>query len=193
MRLVLLGPPGAGKGTQSAWLIGYLGIPHLSTGEMLRAAAEHDDAEGRQVRQYLDAGKLVPDPIVLRIVDHRLQEPDCQHGYLLDGFPRTLPQAEALDAQLSSEGTPLDAVLELAVDEHRLVRRLNERGRSDDRPEVMLQRLQAYRRQTTPLVNYYFHKGLLRSIDGNLSIEEVQAQIKRIVDRIGSRKGDMTT
>jgi len=189
MRLVFLGPPGAGKGTQSAWLIEYLGIPHLSTGDMLRAAAAHDDAEGREVRQYLEAGRLVPDPIVLRIVDHRLQEPDCGHGYLLDGFPRTLPQAEALDAQLATEGTPLDAVLELAVDEHRLRQRLLGRGRSDDQADIVGQRLQVYRRQTAPLINYYFHQGLLRSIDGNLPVPEVQAQIKRVVDRITSSQG----
>jgi adenylate kinase len=191
MRLVFLGPPGAGKGTQSKWLIDYLGVPHLSTGDMLRAAAEHDDADGREVRQYLETGRLVPDPIVLNIVDHRLQEPDCQRGYLLDGFPRTLPQAEALDAQLASEGTPLDAVLELAVDEYRLRERLLGRGRNDDQADIVAQRLQVYRRQTAPLINYYFHQGLLRSIDGNLAVPEVQAQIKRIVDRIESKQDGM--
>ena len=188
MRLVLLGPPGAGKGTQSAWMIAYLRIPHLSTGDMLRAAALHDNPTGREVRRFLEDGRLVPDPIVLDIVDERLQEADCQQGYLLDGFPRTLPQAEALDAKLAAEGTPLDAVLELAVDEPRLVERLRKRGREDDRDEIVPQRLQAYRRQTAPLMNYYFHRGLLRSIDGNGATEQVTAQIKRIVDRIGARQ-----
>lgn len=185
MRLVLLGPPGAGKGTQSAWLIDYLKVPHLSTGDMLRAAARHDDPVGREVAQALETGKLVSDEIVLDIVHHRLLEPDCAGGYLFDGFPRTLVQAEALDAQLDRDGTPLDAVLELAVDEARLVQRLIGRGREDDRAGVIPQRLQIYRRQTAPLLNYYFHRGLLRSIDGTGTPEQVTDQIKRIVDRIG--------
>lgn len=188
MRLVLLGPPGAGKGTQSAWLIDYLKIPHLSTGDMLRQAAQQDDPTGLEVRQYLEGGCLVPDPIVLGIVEQRLSEPDCARGYLLDGFPRTIAQAEALDTQLAAEGTPLDAVLELAVDEHRLTERLMGRNRPDDRPEIVPQRLQVYRRQTAPLLNYYFHQGILRSIDGNGTTSQVQSKIKSIVDHIGEKQ-----
>jgi adenylate kinase len=184
MRLVLLGPPGAGKGTQSAWLIDYLRIPHLSTGDMLRAAALHDDPVGREVAEVLQTGCLVSDEIVLDIVRQRLAEADCAQGYLLDGFPRTLVQAKALDAQLDASGTPLDAVLELAVDEGRLIQRLLGRGREDDRAGVIPQRLQIYRRQTAPLLNYYFHRGLLRSIDGTGTPEQVTANIKRIVDRL---------
>jgi adenylate kinase len=155
---------------------------------MFRAAAQQDDATGREVRQYLETGRLVPDAIVLEAVRHRLREPDCAGGYLLDGFPRTLPQAEALDTQLAAEGTPLDAVLELAVEEPRLMERLTGRGRDDDRADIVAQRLQVYRRQTSPLLNYYFHRGLLKSVDGNGRPEEVTDHIKSIVDRLRARQ-----
>jgi adenylate kinase len=177
MRLIFIGPPGAGKGTQSQRLIDKLQVPHLSTGDMLRDAVQKQTPEGRRAIEFMDRGKLVPDDIILAMVARRIAEADCAKGCLLDGFPRTLAQAEALDSLLARQKIPLDAVVELRVDEDALVRRLSERGRADDRPEVIRERLDTYRRQTEPLVEYYRQKGLLRSVNGDGTPDDVAERI----------------
>ena len=177
MRLIFIGPPGAGKGTQASRLIERLGIPHLSTGDMLREAAEKQTPEGRAAAEYMNRGALVPDDIILAMVARRIAEPDCAKGCLFDGFPRTVPQAQALDALLARQKMPLDAVLELKANEESVVRRLSGRGRSDDRPEVIRERLEAYRRQTEPLIEHYRQQGLLRSVDGEGTPDEVADRI----------------
>lgn len=177
MRLVFIGPPGAGKGTQSARLIRHFGIPHLSTGEMLREAVRAESRVGRLAKDFMEQGQLVPDPIILEIVGHRLDDRDCQGGYLFDGFPRTLGQAAALDDSLRQRGTPLNAVLELKVNEEQLIERLAGRGREDDRPEVIRQRFKAYHEQTAPLVAYYQEQGLWRPIEGMGTQDEVFQRI----------------
>lgn len=178
MRLVFIGPPGAGKGTQSQRLIEHFGIPHLSTGDMLRAAVRVGAPIGKLAQEYMDQGQLVPDPVIVEIVGKRLDQPDCENGCLFDGFPRTLGQARSLADFLDSRGTPLDAVLELCVDEDELVGRLAGRGRDDDRPQVIRQRLEAYHKQTKPLVAYYQEQGLWRPIDGVGAPDEVFRRIR---------------
>jgi adenylate kinase len=184
MRLIFIGPPGAGKGTQAERVVQTYQLAHLSTGDMLRAARDAQTEVGKKAEQYMSKGELVPDDIIVEIVRQRLQEPDCQKGYLLDGFPRTIAQAEALDAMLESEGTPLDAVLELRVPEEELKKRLAGRGRADDQPEVIAQRLVAYRQQTAPLLEYYENKGLLRPIDGVGSVDDIFQRIRELLDPI---------
>jgi len=189
MRLILLGPPGAGKGTQAQHLVAKYGIVQLSTGEMLRAAVKAGTQIGRQVQDVIARGALCPDEIVVHIVEERIQEPDARKGFILDGFPRTLPQAEALDDMLEKHGLALDAVIELRVDEEALVKRIESRIaemkargeplRSDDDPAVLHRRLIAYREQTAPLIAYYQEKGVLRSIDGMAQVEDVAAEIER--------------
>lgn len=187
MRLILLGPPGAGKGTQSARIVERFGIPQLSTGDMLRAAVAAETPVGLRARDVMASGALVSDEIVVGIVADRISEPDARDGFILDGFPRTTGQAEALDAMLAEKGTPLDAVIELKVDEAALVRRIEKRAadtlargepvRKDDNPEAFKIRLVAYRDQTAPLSDYYRTKGLLRMTDGMAPIETVTAAI----------------
>ena len=183
MRLVLIGPPGAGKGTQSSRLAAHLGVPHLSTGDMLREAMAAHTPLGDQARAYIERGQLVPDELVLNMVCQRITQPDCQAGMLLDGFPRTVRQAEALDAYLHRRGTPLDVALELAVPDEEVVRRLDKRGRDDDRPQVVAQRLHAYWTATRPLLDYYRQRGLLRSVDGLGTMDEVFARLLRALGR----------
>jgi adenylate kinase len=173
MRIIFLGPPGSGKGTQAERLTSRLAVSHLSTGEMLRSAVERRTPEGLQAAEYMNRGDLVPDEIILAMVGRRLAEADCAKGCLLDGFPRTLAQAEALDALLKRANMPLDAVLDLQVDEEAVVQRLAERGRADDRPEVIRERLANYRRETAPLTAYYNRRGLLRPVDGQGTPDEV--------------------
>jgi adenylate kinase len=173
MRIVFIGPPGAGKGTQAERLVNCYRMAHLSTGDMLRAARDAKSELGRKAEGYMSAGQLVPDDLILDLIAERLQQPDAREGYLLDGFPRTIAQAEGLDAMLQRQQTPLDAVLELQVPEEELFQRLAGRGRADDKPEVIRQRLVAYRKQTEPLLAYYGAKGLLRSIDGLGTVEQV--------------------
>jgi adenylate kinase len=184
MRLVFIGPPGAGKGTQAERIVSTYRLAHLSTGDMLRAARDAKTELGLQADKYMSAGELVPDDVIIGLIRERLQQPDCQAGYLLDGFPRTIAQAEALCAMLSAQKTPLDVVLELQVPEEELFRRLSSRGRADDKPDVIRQRLVAYRQQTEPLLAYYGTKGLLRSIDGLGSVDGVFGRARGVLDAL---------
>jgi len=183
MRIIFMGPPGVGKGTQSALLIQYLGIPHLSTGEMLRQACREKSDLGLLSQEYISQGQLVPDPVMLELIGRRLEAPDCKRGYLLDGFPRTLGQAQSLDEYLSRRQTPLTLVLELKVDTEELVKRLSARGREDDRPEIIRKRLDEYARRTAPLSDYYRQQGLLNEIDGKGTPVEVFKRIQNAVDQ----------
>jgi adenylate kinase len=183
MRLVFIGPPGVGKGTQAERLVKHLAVTHLSTGDMLRQARQDKTDLGLKAESYMAAGQLVPDDLILELVGHRLEAADCRAGYLLDGFPRTVPQAEALDKILVARGTPLDVVLELTASTDELARRLASRGRADDQPEVIRQRLEAYERQTAPLVDYYRRQGLLHSIHGEGTPEAVFDRIRAAVDK----------
>ena len=182
MRLVLLGPPGAGKGTQAGHLSQRFGVPHISTGDMLRAEVKGNTGLGRQAKQFMERGELVPDSLILEMMRQRLSRPDAAGGYLLDGFPRTIAQAEALDRMLAEKKTPLGAVLELQVSEEELFRRLAGRGRADDTPEVIRQRLVAYRKQTEPLLEYYSRRGSLKSIDGLGTVDEIFERAKAVLE-----------
>ncbi|HZP71597.1 MAG TPA: adenylate kinase [Pseudolabrys sp.] len=196
MRLILLGPPGAGKGTQAQRLIAKYGIIQLSTGDMLRAAVAAGTPIGLRAKSIMDRGELVPDEVVVAIIAERIDQPDARRGFVLDGFPRTVPQAEALDRLLAERGLKLDAVIELKVDEGILLQRIEkrvaemtargEKVRADDNPEVLKGRLAAYRAQTAPLAGYYAGKGMLRSVDGMASIAEVAAAIDRHLAEAGS-------
>lgn len=184
MWIVFLGPPGAGKGTQSVRLAEQLGIAHLSTGEMLRAARIRRTDLGLLVADYLDNGQLVPDQVVLDIVADRVELDDCKPGCIFDGFPRTLAQAEALDRLLAARRTPLDIVIELVIDQGELLTRLMKRGRGDDNMATIQQRLQSYENQTAPLVKYYSERKLLKSIDASGSADGVFAALLEAVDAV---------
>lgn len=188
MRLVFLGPPGAGKGTQSQRLMLQYGIPQLSTGDMLRAAVKAGTPIGLQAKAVMEAGKLVSDAIVVGIVADRIEEEDARAGFILDGFPRTVAQAQALDVMLAGKRMVLDGVLELEVDESALVERLRRRVdetraagqpvRADDNPEAFATRLQTYRTETAPVSDYYVGQGSLRKINGMLPVDQVTDAIK---------------
>ncbi|SHE43411.1 adenylate kinase [Streptoalloteichus hindustanus] len=171
MRLVLVGPPGAGKGTQAAVLSGKLGIPHISTGELFRAHVGEQTPLGREAKQYLDAGELVPDSVTNAMVRERLAEADAAKGFLLDGFPRNTAQAEVLSEILGESGARLDAVLEFDVPEDVVVERLLARGRSDDTEEVIRRRQQIYRSETAPLLSYY--RDILITVDAVGPVDEI--------------------
>ena len=198
MRVVLLGPPGAGKGTQAQIIAGKLGAPAISTGDIFRANVSGHTELGQRAKVYMDAGDLVPDEITVAMVKDRLAEPDAKGGFLLDGFPRTIAQAEQLRDSLRELGQALDCVLELVVDEDELVRRLSGRRvlvdgewvqRDDDKPETVRHRLHVYREQTAPLSGFYESEGLLLRIDAIGEIEEVTARAMRAlgVDESGQR------
>jgi len=187
MRLILLGPPGAGKGTQAQRLAAKYGIVQLSTGEMLRKAVKSATPIGRKVQDIIARGRLAPDSLVVGIVGQRIAEPDARNGFILDGFPRTVPQAAALDRILAGKGLSLDAVIELRVNEEALLKRIESRVaemtvrgealRDDDNPEVLRTRLKAYREETAPLIAHYRQQGVLRTINGMAPIAEVTEAI----------------
>jgi len=186
VRIVFIGPPGAGKGTQAEQMVDKYHMAHLSTGEMLRQACEAKTDVGLQAEKYMSSGGLVPDATVVDVIRARLDQPDSKRGYLLDGFPRTIAQAEALDAMLAQRKTPLHVVLELHVPEEVLFERLASRGRADDKPEVIRRRLDAYRQQTEPLLDYYRSKGLLKTIDGSGSVEDVFGRAEVVLEPFAS-------
>ena len=181
-RLLLLGPPGAGKGTQAQLLVERLGIPQISTGDMLRAAVAAGTEVGRRAQAAMDAGALVSDEIVIGVAEERLGQADAKAGFILDGFPRTVAQAEALDALLPKLGVALERCVAMTVDEDELVKRLLKRGeiegRSDDNEESIRTRMKEYREKTEPLVAYYRGQGVLVEVDGLGSIEDVAARIE---------------
>lgn len=215
-RLLLLGAPGAGKGTQSARLCEDLGVPQISTGDMLRSAVAADSAVGRLAKGYMDRGELAPDSVVIEVAEERLEQPDAQGGFVLDGFPRTTPQADALGKMLAAKGRKLDRVIEIKVDDAALIERITGRfscagcgagyhekfrrpkvdgvcdscgateftRRQDDNPETVRARLKAYHRQTAPLLPYYREKGILETVDGAGSIEEVWGRIEALLGRV---------
>lgn len=182
MRIVLLGPPGAGKGTQSVRLAHRLQVCHLSTGEMLRQACDEKTALGLQAAQFMQQGQLVPDAMVEALVLERLAEPECNKGCVLDGFPRTLPQAINLDKWLNDQGHNPLIVLELSVPKEELFERLAKRGREDDGREIVAERLEQYKEKTRPLTDYYEKKGVLELVDGHGTPDEVFDRIVRIVE-----------
>ncbi|QDF38693.1 adenylate kinase [Bradyrhizobium symbiodeficiens] len=196
MRIILLGPPGSGKGTQAQLLVERYGIVQLSTGEMLRAAVAAGTPVGLKAKEIMASGALVPDEVVVGIISDRIDQPDARNGFILDGFPRTVPQAEALDDLLKHKHLKLDAVIELRVNESALLHRvetrvaqMRERGeevRLDDTPEVLTKRLANYRNQTEPLIHYYSERRKLSTIDGMMAIDEVTRAIHRQLLALGA-------
>ena len=194
MRLILLGPPGAGKGTQASRLVEKHGIPQLSTGDMLRAAVASGSDVGLRAKAVMDAGELVSDEIVNAIVSERIDQPDCADGFILDGYPRTLAQADAVEAMLAEKGSALDVVVELTVDDKALVGRILKRAeeakaagqpvRKDDNAEVFDERLREYYKKTAPLLGYYYAKGLLKQVDGMASIDGVSEQVEAVLNAL---------
>jgi adenylate kinase len=191
MRLILLGPPGAGKGTQAQRLVEKHGIPQLSTGDMLRAAVAAQTPVGQKAKAVMDAGELVSDEIVNAIVAERIDQQDCAGGFILDGYPRTLAQADAVEKMLKDRGQKLDVVVELVVDDKALVGRIAKRAeetkaagkpvRKDDDPAVFPERLREYYKKTAPLIGYYYAKGQLRQVDGMADIDSVTQQIDHLL------------
>jgi len=191
MRLILLGPPGAGKGTQAQRLVEKHGIPQLSTGDMLRAAVQAGTEVGKRAKAVMDAGELVSDAIVNAIVAERIDQADCVKGFILDGYPRTLVQADAVESMLADRGLHLDAVIELVVDDKALVGRIVRRAeeaqaagqpvRKDDNPTVFEERLKEYYKKTSPLIGYYYAKGRLKSVDGMADIDTVTREIEAVL------------
>jgi adenylate kinase len=198
MRLILLGPPGAGKGTQAQRLVEKHGIPQLSTGDMLRAAVAAKSPIGVKAKAVMDAGELVSDDIVNAIVAERIEQPDCAKGFILDGYPRTLVQADSVESMLADRGISLDAVIEFAVDDKALVGRIVKRAkeaeaagqpvRKDDNPQVFDERLREYYKKTAPLIGYYYAKGSLKSVDGMADIDTVTKAIDGLLTALAQVK-----
>ncbi|CAA2139394.1 MULTISPECIES: adenylate kinase [Methylobacterium] len=196
MRIILLGPPGAGKGTQSARIVERFGIPQLSTGDMLRAAVAAGTPVGLEAKSIMESGGLVPDSVVVGIVADRIEEADARPGFILDGFPRTVEQAAALDRMLAEKNLQLDTVVEFAVNEEILVGRIAKRAaetaargepvRKDDTPEVFKTRLSAFRAQTAPLSAYYASLGMLRTVDGMKPVDEVTNEVMALLEPLAS-------
>jgi len=185
MRIVFLGPPGSGKGTQAKLLGKRLGVPAISTGDMLREAVRLETGLGLRARSIMEAGELVPDDVVVGLIRERIGRADAARGFVLDGFPRTVEQARALDRMLEDNGTPLDAVVNLAVPEatllERLIGRAEQEGRSDDRPETIRERLRVYGEKNDPLVAFYEAAGLLTRVDGLGPVDDVTVRIDRVL------------
>jgi len=189
MNIILLGPPGAGKGTPAQVLVGERGLVQLSAGDMLRGAVASDSGLGQEAKAVMDAGKLMPDEIMVQIISDRISEQDCASGFILDGFPRTTAQAEALDKMLEEKELPLDHVIEISVDDAILIDRINARvaqtpeaeRRDDDNAETLKHRLAVYHEQTAPILPYYQGRGMLKKVDGMKSIEQVSKQIGAII------------
>ncbi len=188
MNLVLFGPPGAGKGTQAKMLETERGLTQLSTGDMLRAEVASGSELGQEAKRIMDRGEFLPDELMIRMISEKIDGTPDTNGFIFDGFPRTVPQAEALDALLAEKGMPLDAVIEIRVDEQAMFERIQTRAResggsrSDDSAETLMKRLEVYRKQTAPLLPYYEGKGALRTVDGMRSIEGVHDEIASVLD-----------
>lgn len=187
MRIILIGPPGAGKGTQCQRLLDLLAVPHLSTGEMLRNAVRQATPEGVAAKQFMEQGQLVPDSLIVGMVIKRLERADCRKGFLLDGFPRTLPQAATLDDLLERRAMSVDGVIELAVPRDELVRRMTARRRADDNPEIFSTRIVSFEQQTAPLLDYYRRQKKLATIDGMGAADEI---FQRIVESLADFGAD---
>lgn len=190
MNIILMGAPGAGKGTQAKILEDTRGLKQLSTGDMLRAEIAEQTELGQRVKSLMDSGSLVPDAVVIEMISHRIDQPDCAKGFILDGFPRTVAQAEALDLMLHDKGKDLDAVIQIAVDEEALLGRIRKRAaesgaaRADDNEETLKTRLEAYRALTAPILPYYQDRGMLKVVDGMADIDAVTAQISALLDSV---------
>ncbi|MDX1625235.1 MAG: adenylate kinase [Wenzhouxiangellaceae bacterium] len=188
MRIVLLGPPGSGKGTQAGMLRERLDVAHISTGALLRDAVRDETELGRKAREYMDAGELVPDDLMLGLIEERLGADDVANGFILDGYPRNLAQAEALDTVLERIGQPVDVAISVVVDEGEVVQRLSRRaveeGRSDDTEEVIRNRLRVYGEQTAPVAGHYARRGQLREVDGMGSVEDVHRRMRNALDSV---------
>lgn len=186
MRIILMGPPGVGKGTQAKNVVEQYGIVHLSTGDILRAEVDNNTKLGKKAKAFMEAGQLVPDELLLNMMENRLQQDDCKNGYLLDGFPRTIPQAEGLESILNKIDHAIDYVISLTADEDELVKRLvlrgEESGRSDDTEEVIKERQQVYWQLTAPLLDFYRTRGLLYEVDGLGTIPEITQRILNVLE-----------
>lgn len=181
-RLIFLGPPGAGKGTQAQVLSELFSIPHISTGDILRAAVKDKTLLGQRAQDFMDKGELVPDELILDLIRERLGQPDTQTGWILDGFPRNVGQAEFLDKLLEELNLSADVVLNLEVPDEVLIERLLARKRKDDNESTIRRRLEVYRQDTVPVITYYVERGLLKAVNGNLSMEEVTRSLESVVN-----------